>query len=407
MVKRMGMVLVLAVPAASGLMAEEAALPRAPWDALLAAVQSEAEKKGVSRATFERAAANLAPDPEVLALTQRQPEHTRSVGDYLATLVSAERIEEGSRKLAENETTLASLETRYGVDRHILVAIWGVESKFGATMGVRGTIRSLATLAAYDTRRGSFWRSELLAALQILQRGDTTPDRLTGSWAGAMGHTQFMPTTYQTYAVDFDRDGRRDIWGTVADALASTGNYLKASGWRTGEPWGFEIVLPSGFDVALSAPGNAKRAADWQALGAAVPAGRSWPRTDGELRLLLPAGHRGPAFLASRNFRAILRYNPAVAYALAVGHLADRFAGRPPFAVPWPDSDRPLARAEREEVQRRLAARGLNTGGVDGILGTETQAAIRSYQKNVGLPQDGHPSYEVLERLRHEDSNKQ
>jgi membrane-bound lytic murein transglycosylase B len=215
-----------------------------------------------------------------------------------------------------------------------------------------------------------------------------------------MGHTQFMPSTYIAHAVDFDRDGRRDIWGSAPDALASAASYLRASGWQRGEPWGFDVVLPQGFDYALSAPERAQPAAAWERLAVRRPAGAGWPKSQSDLRLLLPAGAHGPAFLVTPNFRALLSYNPALTYALAVGHLADRIGGGAPIVGPWPADDAPLGRPEREELQQRLVQRGLDTGGIDGIVGDRTRAAIRTYQRGLQLPEDGHPSVHLLERLR-------
>ncbi len=223
---------------------------------------------------------------------------------------------------------------------------------------------------------------------------------MTGSWAGAMGHTQFMPTSYIAHAVDFDADGRRDIWGSVGDALASTANYLKASGWQTGEPWAAEVVLPAGFDLALSGQSTLKSVADWEALGLAAPGGSQLPKSASPASLSLPAGLRGPAFLVFPNFRAILKYNNAVPYALAVGHIADRIAGGPSIAGVWPTDDPPLGRTAREDLQRRLAALGYEIGPVDGVIGAGTRTAIRKFQEKAGLPPDGWAGERLLERVK-------
>jgi lytic murein transglycosylase len=260
-------------------------------------------------------------------------------------------------------------------------------------------VRSLATLAIGDPRRPQFWRAELLTALAILERGDIAPERMIGSWAGAMGHTQFMPSSFVAHAVDLDGDGRRDIWGSIPDALGSTAAYMKAAQWVTGEAWGAEVVLPAGLDLAHAAPGVTKPLADWQKLGLTVPAGSDWPRL-GPSGLVLPAGAKGPAFLVGANFRAILRYNNAVPYALAVGHLADRLAGGPGLAGIWPTDDPPLSRSGREELQRRLAGLGYPVGAADGIIGDQTRTAIRAYQARRGLPADGWAGERLLERLR-------
>jgi membrane-bound lytic murein transglycosylase B len=368
--------------------------------AFLAGLWGEARARGISRAVFDRAFADLTLDPEILDRLANQPEHDRSVSDYVAGLASPERIETGRRKLAELGALVSRIEAAYGVDRHVLLAVWGVESSFGSSMGTRPVVRSLATLAIGDLRRPHYWRHELLTVLSILQKGDIAAERVTGSWAGAMGHTQFMPASYAAHAVDFDGDGRRDIWTSVADALASAASFLKAAGWRAAEPWGYEAILPAGFDFAHSAPTAARPIFDWMALGVRPPSGRKFVPTLGAMQLVLPAGADGPAFLVGRNFRAILRYNNSVAYALAVGHLSDRIAGSPALAAAWPATERALDRAERQELQQLLASQGLEPGGVDGMIGGQTKAAIRAFQIRHGLPADGYPDTRLLERLR-------
>jgi peptidoglycan lytic transglycosylase B len=366
----------------------------------LDALWPTAQARGISRAVFDRFTAGFVPDPEVVQLATSQPEHYKPPGAYLADLVTQERVEIGRALAAEHSAMLAAIESTYGVDRHILLAIWGAESGYGTAMGSRSVVRSLATLAITDTRRAPFWRNELIAALRILQDGQTAPETFVGSWAGATGHTQFIPSAYAAHAVDFDKDGRRDIWGTVADALASTANYLRTAGWSAGAPWGFEVILPTEFDYAWSAPGRSQTLSQWLAAGVRIPAGPANLHLGLPLQLVLPAGARGPAFLVTKNFRAILRYNNATAYGLAVGHLADRIAGGAPLAASWPVGDKPLGRGEREELQRLLAARGHDTGGFDGIMGDQTRAAIRSTQRTLNLTQDGYPSFELLQRLR-------
>ncbi len=364
------------------------------------ALWPDAEKRGVSRALFDRAFAGVTPDPEIFDLLANQPEHTAAPWDYMNRLASETRIETGRRKLVENAELLGKIEAKYSVDRRIVLAIWGVESNFGAGPGTRHVIRSLATLAVGDPRRPEFWRSELLAALTILQRGDIALERMTGSWAGAMGHTQFMPTTYLAHAADFDGDGRRDIWGSVGDALASTANYLKVSGWQAGEPWGLEVVLPVDFDFALTRPGTTKALGAWSALGVTAPFGRPLPVSAQSFALVLPAGARGPVFLVSANFKAILRYNASNAYALAVGHIADRIGGGAALAGVWPLDDPPLGRAGRQELQRLLSGQGYDTGSADGILGNSSRAAIRGMQQKLGLPEDGYAGERLLVRMR-------
>jgi len=273
---------------------------RGKLDAFLVGLWPEARARGISRIVFDRAFADLTLDTEILDKLSNQPEHSKSAADYIAGLVSPERIEAGRRKLAELSALISRIEAAYGVDRHVLLAVWGVESNFGSSMGTRPVVRSLATLAFGDVRRPHYWRGELLTILAILQKGEVTADHVTGSWAGAMGHTQFMPASYAAHAVDFDGDGRRDIWTSVADALASTASFLKAAGWKAGEPWGYEAVPPPGFDFAHSAPTAARPIFDWMALGVIPPSGRKFLAASGPLQLMLPAGATSTSVLAIR-----------------------------------------------------------------------------------------------------------
>ncbi|MFM9938591.1 MAG: lytic murein transglycosylase [Hyphomicrobiaceae bacterium] len=386
----------------------KARLPQELIDKLqpfLAGLWPDAAQQNVSRATFDRAFAGVEMDAEILDRLTNQPELTSAPWDYVGIRVSETRIANGQAKLAEHGILLLDLESLYGVDRHIILAIWGMESNYGAMQGTHGIIRSLATLSIIDSRRPQFWRAELLKALAILERGDIAPEKMTGSWAGAMGHMQFMPSSFLAQAVDHDGDGRRDIWGSVPDALASAANYVQRAKWRPGEPWGFEVALPDGFDFGQSAPGVVRSLAEWQKLGVTRPAGMPPVDTTAPLSLLLPAGARGPAFLVTGNFRAILAYNNAVPYALAVGHLADRIAGRPAIAGYWPTDDAPLDKAGREEMQRRLARLGYEISGIDGVIGTQTRAAVRAFQKRAGLPEDGYAGTSFLKRLRQDTPN--
>lgn len=392
---------VSAIVASPALPPAAAPLNASKFTDFLSQLKTDLPAAGVLPTTLDDAVTGLLPDPEVLDLAGAQPEYVKTAGEYLSLLVSEARIENGRQKLQQLSATLAAVEATYGVDRHIVLAIWGVESNYGVGMGSRQVVRSLATLAAFDTRRPQFWRAELLAALRILQSGDTTADNMAGSWAGAMGHTQFMPTTYAMHAVDFDRDGRRDIWSSIPDALASTANYLKASGWVPGKPWGFEVRLVDGFDFALSTPGTTKTWTDWKKLGVARVQERAVvPSTLGQFQLLLPAGANGPAFLVTSNFNAILRYNNAVSYALAVAHLGDRLSGGPAFTKRWPADDKALGKLEREEIQRHLSSLGFDSGAVDGVIGIGTRAAVRLFQKARQLPEDGYPDSALLDRLR-------
>lgn len=374
----------------------DAAPPQQTFEAWRDAFRDEALQAGVSPDLFDRAFAGVTPDPSIIAADQSQPEFNRPVWQYLDGALSDQRVRGGRRLLREHANTLDGIEARYGVDRTALVAIWGLESSFGQIQGDKSVIRSLATLA-HEGRRPGFARSQLLAALDILAHGDVPPEQLRGSWAGAMGQTQFIPTTYNTHAVDFDGDGRRDIWNSPADALASAAHYLQASGWRANEPWGFEVSLPTDFDYALADPAIRKPLGEWRRLGLEnIPQGRD----EAMASLLLPAGYRGPAFLLLDNFRAILRYNNSSSYALAIGLLSERFDGGGQVKGDWPRSELPLSRSERLELQERLQQQGFDPGVADGIIGANTRNAIRGFQQQLGWPADGHPTQELLGRLR-------
>ena len=360
-------------------------------------MRGKAVQAGITAQLFDRAFAGVTPDPAVVKADGAQPEFTRPVWEYLEGAISPVRVRKGQALLGEHAATLAAIEQRYGVDRETLVAIWGMESNFGQFMGNNSVIRSLATLA-YEGRRPQFAEDQLLAALQILQSGDIDVGGMRGSWAGAMGQTQFIPTTYLSHAVDFDGDGRRDIWNSSADALASAAHYLHAAGWQQGRAWGIQVTLPSGFDYALADSTIRKTYAQWQALG--VKGTPTRVAADDAGYLLLPAGHRGPAFLVFRNFAAILRYNNSSSYALAVGLLGQRLNGGAPLLASWPKDERPLSRSERIELQEALAAHGYNPGAADGIIGANTRRAIRAFQQSLNLPADGYPTPVLLQQLR-------
>jgi membrane-bound lytic murein transglycosylase B len=362
----------------------------------------QAREAGISRGVYDRALGNFRPDSEVLEKARAQAEFSKPIWDYLDLTVTDHRIVNGRALLTENARLLARIEARYGVDKHILVAIWGMESSYGAILDnplrVRSTIRSLATLAYDGGSRAKFGRQQLIAALKILQRGDISLSGMTGSWAGAMGHTQFIPTTYEAYAVDYDGDGKRDIWNSHADALASAANYLDKMGWETGKTWGYQVVLPRGFNL-----NNAKKARSvgaWQKLGVRRVGGSGYPRPGDEATLLAPGGRDAPAFLMLKNFRVLKRYNNADAYALAVGHLADRLKGFGPFEGTWPASAMELDQDMRMELQRLLAARGFYEGDIDANLGSGSQAAIRAYQASIGAEINGEPTMRLLQQLR-------
>jgi membrane-bound lytic murein transglycosylase B len=365
----------------------------------LAGIAPLAERRGVSREAFEQLTAGLTPDLSIMDLLDAQPEFNKSPWDYLDLLVSDERIARGRELLAQSASMFAAVERAYGVDRHILAAIWGVESNYGTKGGDRSVLRSTATLACVGRRR-DFFREEFLAALEILARGDVKPDRLIGSWAGAFGPTQFMPSTFKRFAVDFDHDGRRDVVDSVADVMASTANNLKTDGWVPGESWGYEVALPAGFDYLLADRSKQMTVGQWQALGIKRIGDKPFPRASEKAFLLLPAGARGPAFLMLQNFRVIMKYNPAEAYALAIGHLADRLRGGGPFVQAWPREERALSMSERFEMQQLLAQRGYDIGEPDGLLGPRTRIAIRNFQSATGQIPDGFASTLVLDRLR-------
>ena len=375
----------------------------ADFKAYVAALWPKADAKGVSRATFTRAFANLTPDLRILAKPKQQPEQVSSIWDYLSQIVSEKRFALGQKAYAGNLAGMKAIEQVYGVPPNIIVAVWGVESMYGTNMGQYGVIRSLATLGWRGERRARFGEQQLISALRILEHGDVAPDRMTGSWAGAMGHTQFIPTTYEAYAVDFDRDGRRDIWGSATDAVASAANLLKSNGWKAGEPWGFEVQLPAKFDFGQAGLSTKKPLAAWARAGVRRANGKPLEPTDMKASLLLPAGASGPALLVTGNFRALLRYNNSVSYGLAVAWLAQKLIDAPFISKPWPITERTLQLEERKELQRLLAARGLAVRSQDGVMGSETTTALRSYQLSKGLPPDGFPSLKVLEALRKDE----
>jgi len=361
--------------------------------------RSEALAAGISAETFDTAFEGVALSETVLERDAFQPEFTRAIWEYLDGAVSDVRIANGEAKLAEENATLAAIEERYGVDRHVIVAVWGLESSYGAIRGTTYIIEALATLA-YDGRRAAWAHEQLLAALRILDDGNMEPRAMLGSWAGAMGHTQFIPTSYLQYAVDFNGDGRRDLINTWQDALASTANYLSQHGWNGSSTWGEEVILPDGFSFALTGREQQQTMAQWRALGVINADGTPLPNTSELTSIIVPGGAAGPAFLLRDNFNVIMRYNNSTAYALGIAHLSDRLRGADPFVGTWPRDARPLTRDERIELQEILAAQGFDPGAADGIVGARTQAAIRAFQGTLGLPQDGFASAVLLEQLR-------
>ncbi len=391
---------------AAGLALAMAATAREPsvadpqYTACMARLKAQAAARGVPAAGFERLMAGVAEDRSVLALLDAQPEFTTPVWDYLAGLVDEERVADGLAMLEAHRDLLARVEAEYGVDPATVVAVWGVESDYGRITGKRPLLQSLSTLSCFG-RRQEFFRGEFLALLRLLHDGDLSDPGLTGSWAGAFGHTQFMPSTYVRIAVDFDGDGRRDLVGSIPDALASTANYLRRGGWQPGRPWGWEVRLPPGFDAGLAGRTKRRPLADWAARGLTRVDGAALQATDTPAALLLPAGPRGPAFLVFRNYDAIYSYNAAESYALAIATLADRLRGGGGLATPWPTDDPGLSRAERRELQQRLLARGHDIGTADGVVGNATRRAIRDEQQRLGItPADGRAGRRILEALR-------
>jgi lytic murein transglycosylase len=334
---------------------------------------------------------------DAVSFMDKQPEFTTPVWDYVAGLVDEERVEEGRGLLHKYSSALHAAQSRYGVDPATVVAVWGVESDFGKSFGKRYVPQSLATLACEAPRRNDYWRKEFIASLKILDSGDVARDEMMGSWAGAFGHTQFMPSTFLGTAVDLDGDGRRNIASSAADSLGSTANYLRKSGWRSGEPWGFEVKLPDGY----SGPSGRTRKlpmSHWESAGITRLDGGGLG--GGAAGLMLPAGRNGPAFLVTKNFDAIYAYNAAESYALAICVLSDRLRGRPGIQTPWPTDDPGLSRAERRELQALLARAGYDVGDADGVIGTKTKEAIADYQGRVGLQRNGRASLKVLNALR-------
>jgi lytic murein transglycosylase len=358
-----------------------------------------AAKRHISRQSFERYTRGLTPDLRIMDLMDAQPEFTKAFWDYLDILVSDARIAGGRDILARYKPIFDKVEKAYGVDRYTITAIWGVESNYGTLGGDRSVLRSTATLACVG-RRQAYFRDEFLSALEILHRGDLRPEQLKGSWAGAFGPTQFMPTAFKRYAVDFDGDGRRDVVDSPADLIASTANNLKKDGWVPGETWGYEVVVPRGFNYMLADRSRRLTLAQWQAHGIRRAGNRPFPRPHEKAYLLVPAGHEGPSFLMLHNVRVIMKYNPAEAYALAIGHLADRLRGGAAFVQSWPRYEPVLSRQERFELQERLVQRGFDPGKPSGRLGPKSRAAIRDYQASIGLVPDGFASAAILGRLR-------
>ena len=375
------------------------ALAQSDFRSCLSGLRGEAAAKGVSAGTFDTVARGLEPDMKVLELMDNQPEFKTPIWDYLAMLVDEERVADGRAAMNRWSSALASAEARYGVDRYAIAGVWGVESNFGKDLGGRPLVQSLATLSCYANRRRDYFKGELFATLKIIESGDIDQSRLTGSWAGAFGQTQFMPTTYQRLAVDHDGDGRRDIVDSAPDALGSTANFLAKAGWVKGLPWGYEVRVPSGFDAAHAGRKAKRPVASWASMGVTRIDGRPLSG-DHPAAIIMPAGRDGPAFLVTKNFDAIFSYNGAESYALAIATLGDRLRGQPGIRTPWPTDDAGLSRAERRELQQRLARRGYDVGEPDGKIGQKTRDAIKEVERAIGVPATGRPGGRVLDALR-------
>ncbi|MEM9684143.1 MAG: lytic murein transglycosylase, partial [Pseudomonadota bacterium] len=318
---------------------------------------------------------------------------------YVDLRVNETRIARGKEMLATHAELLDQIWRKYKVPPRFLVAFWGLESNYGSHFGGYAVVDALVTLA-YDPRRARFFRAQLLDALRIIDRGDISVEQMRGSWAGAMGHLQFIPTTFALYAVDEDGDGKRDIWNSLPDTFGSAANYLSSIGWRGDETWGGDVKIQDGFDFSLASSKIRKPVAEWAALGVRQVDGTPLPESTLTASLVLPAGHQGPAFLTFTNYRKILNWNRSTLYAIAVGHLADRLVDAGPLQGPRPENDRPLSRAMVLEMQQLLSDRGFDAGTPDGVVGPMTRTAIRAFQKDAGLPPDGFPTSALLDKLR-------
>ncbi|MFQ3786085.1 lytic murein transglycosylase [Halomonas sp. A29] len=368
------------------------------FQAWLRDFRRQARSEGVSEATLARALDGVRYRPRIIELDRSQPEFVRPIWQYLDSAVSQARVSQGQAKLAEHRDTAQRMEQRYGVPAEVIVAIWGIESNYGGNFGDFSTLEALATLA-FDGRRRDFARGELLAALRIIEAGDIAPERMVGSWAGAMGHTQFIPSSFESYAVDGDGDGRRDIWGSIPDVMASTANYLARAGWQLGQPWAVEVRLPEDFDYAQTELTTRRSSSEWAQQGVSRIGGGSLPGFE-QASVIAPAGAQGPAFLVGPNYRAILRYNNATSYALAVGTLADRIAGREGIRAEWPRDAQLLSRSQVREMQQALNARGFDVGTPDGVMGPNTRSGLREFQRSIGVTPDGFATVGLLQRLQ-------
>jgi membrane-bound lytic murein transglycosylase B len=377
----------------------------AAFEAWIKDFSATASREGIDQKTYDLAFAGVTtPDEKVLEKARYQPEFTTKIWDYADARVTSSSIEEGQRLARYYSGTLDAVEQKFGVDPSVILAIWSMESAYGAVLKKTERLhyvpRALATLAYKDPKRKNFARKQLVASLKILQAKDVTPEQLNGSWAGAMGHTQFIPTSYLAYGVDMDGNGRRDIWNSIPDALATAANLLHKNGWRTGKTWGYEVILPRQKELIRQYEGQTKLLKEWQQLGFIRPDGKSYPRPEEKAVLKVLAGENGPGFLLMKNFFVLKRYNNSDAYALTVGLLADRIAGLTGMVQPWPRPADSLSFEENKELQRLLKQKGYYTGNIDGYLGNGSRAAIRAYQEQASLEVDGEPSRKLLESLQ-------
>ena len=372
----------------------------AKFEAFIQSLWPRVEKAGFSRDLFDKAFAGITePDPVVIKLADNQPEFNSTTNEYIDKAVTQIRIDTGRSMLTQNAALLAAIQAKYGVDKKALLGIWGIESNFGKDMGSMKVMRSLATLMYYGNKK-QYASEQLIAAFTILKRGIRPPDNFMGSWAGALGHTQFIPTTYLSSAADWTGDGKKDIWNSKEDALASTANYLSKSGWKGDRPWGWEVRLPEGFDRGLIGRRHWKPVSEWVKLGIKPAVGEQFSTPAASAFVMIPQGMDGPVFLVTQNFLALLAYNYSHAYALAVAHLGDRIGGGPTIQAAWPPQKTDLSFKERVELQTRLSNKGFDTSGTDGRFGAKTYEAVLEFQKKSGLPLDGFPTRKVLERLR-------
>jgi membrane-bound lytic murein transglycosylase B len=389
----------LVLLAATAAIAAGPALAQSDFQACLQNIRSEAVRQGVPAATIDSAFRGLTPDSKVVELDSRQPEFSQTYGKYIANAVTLDRVARGQQKLQQYRGLLTEIEREYRVAPQYLVAFWGVETNYGTFMGDFSALRSVATLACM-TKRQAFFSNETVQALRILANNHMTTQQMKGSWAGAMGNMQFMPSTFTKWAVDRDGNGRIDIWNSMPDAFASAANFLRGIGFKPGLPAAEEVILPQGFPLDQADTTVEKPVRAWSAMGLKRAGGGALPASDEPSQILLPAGWRGPAFILYPNFKAVMNWNRSTLYALSVTILAQQIAGGPAIMQSAPSDDEPLARDAVIDLQTRLAKLGFYTDETDGLLGPKTRSAVRLFQKQAGLPADGHPTRDMVARLQ-------